>query len=105
MVSLFQDFEKAGRVSWSSPFSTFIMVKYYGEVSELLKLGAESFEDELKQIVSSLLKLTDSVFSSNFSLSNLIFFILLACFFLGYFVYTSHPFRGSHCYKSRAASS
>ena len=28
------------------------MAKYYKEISELLKLGAESFEDELKQIVS-----------------------------------------------------
>ena len=43
--------------SCSSLFSSFIMAKYYREVSELLKLGAESFEDELKRIVSLFLNL------------------------------------------------
>ena len=31
----------------------FIMAKYHKELSQLLELGAQSFEDELKKIVSN----------------------------------------------------
>ena len=36
----------------SCNFHNSVMVKYYKEISQLLALGEESFEDELRQIVS-----------------------------------------------------
>ena len=35
-----------------SSSSFFVMAKYYREISQLLALGEESFEDELRRIVS-----------------------------------------------------
>ena len=50
LVSLLQDFIEARRVF----VELFEMAKYYKEISHLLALGAESFEEELKKIVSNL---------------------------------------------------
>ena len=38
-----------------------IMAKYHKEISQILELGAQSFEDELKRIVSNIV----SVFTCN----------------------------------------
>ena len=37
-----------------APDFNFIMAKYHKELSQLLELGAQSFEDELKKIVSNM---------------------------------------------------
>ena len=45
------DFKGAGR-DYLQLFKFFAMAKYYREISQLLALGEESFEDELRRIVS-----------------------------------------------------
>ena len=45
------DFKGAGR-DYFQLFKFSAMAKYYREISQLLALGEESFEDELRRIVS-----------------------------------------------------
>ena len=86
LVSLFRDFIEVRRAF----VELFKMAKYYKEISHLLALGAESFEEELKKIVSNL-------FYNQFSFNvycRIEFRLYLINFTAGYFYHTSHPFWG-----------